>query len=149
MASSSVLPLSAKTLNVVPPVTGLKGVAVKSSFSAVIVGNTTIVALAVVQIVLSTSKQIVYSIVYVPEVLPAGMFIVPSELIDTPVRPSLLVIDILSSILASVAGAPLASSIPFPLSAKTLEVVPPKVPSKGVPLKSSSRAKIVGCDPQS
>ena len=43
----------------------------------------------------------------------------------------------LSSIFASVAVAPLASSTPFPLSAKTLNVVPPVPGLIGVALKSS------------
>ena len=60
----------------------------------------------------------------------------------TPVKPPFKVIFILSSIFASVAVAPLASSTPFPLSAKTLNVVPPVSGFIGVPLKSSSSALI-------
>ena len=67
----------------------------------------------------------------------------------TPVSPPSLLMLILSSIFASVAATPSASSFPFPLSANTLGVVPPVIPSIGVELKSSSNARIVGCEPQS
>ncbi len=76
--------------------------------------------------------------------LSAGIFIVPSVLIVTPVKPPSLLILILSSIFVSVAEAPSASSTPFPLSINTLAVVPPVTGLNGVPLKSSSSAVIVG-----
>ena len=65
LAKSSVEPLSKNTLVVVPPVTGLIGVLLKSSSSAVMVGvgSTWIVTSAVSQIVLSRSKQIWYVMV--------------------------------------------------------------------------------------
>ena len=111
---------------------------------------TTIVTLAISQIVLSTSKQMVYSTVYIPDVEPASTFMVPSVLIVTPVKPpSLLITIVVSSILASVAVAPSAKSVPLPLSLNTLLVVPPKTGSIGTALKSSSNAKIVRWAPQS
>ncbi len=72
--------------------------------------------------------------------VPAGTLMVPSVLIETPVRPPSAVILILSSIRASVAGVvPFASSF-----VKTVAVVPPKEASIGVAVKSSATASIVG-----
>ena len=68
---------------------------------------------------------------------------VPSVFMVTPVKPPSFVILILSSILASAAGVPLASSTPLPLSAKTLIVVAPVAGLIVVPEKSSSLAVIV------
>ena len=62
-AKSVPLPLSANTLAVVPPAAESIGVALKSSFTASILGLTTIVTSAVSHIVLSDSKHIVYSTV--------------------------------------------------------------------------------------
>ena len=61
----------------------------------------------------------------------------------TPVNPSVFVMFILSSMFASVAALPSASSTPFPLSKKTLAVVPPAVSSIGDAVKSSSSGVIV------
>ena len=72
---------------------------------------------------------------------------VPSVLMVTPVNPPSLLILILSAILASVAAAPSAKSVPFPLSANTLTVVPPAL-SNGVLLKSSFSATMVGKETQ-
>ena len=73
-----------------------------------------------------------------PGAEPAGIFIVPSVFIVTPVKLSSSDMVILSFMLASLASNPLASSVPFPLSAKTEVVVPPVSGLIGVPLMFAS-----------
>ena len=70
---------------------------------------------------------------------------VPSVFIDTPVKPpSLLIAIVASSIFPSVAATPSAKSVPFPLSANTLAVVPPAAESIGLAVKSSLTASMFG-----
>ena len=119
----------------------------KSSTSAIpspsVSFSTTTIAIALSQTVLSAVKQIWYPILYVPEAVFAGTTIVPSAFILTPVSPPSFEMFILLSIKASVAGLPFASSVPFPLSAKTEAVVPPVIASIKFAEKSSSFAVIV------
>ena len=127
----------------IPSASGSFAVTVPAVAPSVHGSTTSIMAIAESQIVLSTSKQIVYSTMYVSGVVFAGTLIVPSLLIETPTSPSSSLILILSEILPFVAATPSAKSVPLPLSSNTLAVVPPEAESIGKPLKSSFTASIV------